>query len=176
MPKSQINIVSLANQLPRQKYPGLLIVIIILSTLIFNVWPQATDECEVLRVYDGDTITVNCQGNETKIRMYCIDTPEMGQTPWGKIARDHLRSVIGNRVKVISFEKDRYGRTVGEVYSGENNLNLMQVKTGQAAVYQAYCKNSEYMDAEQPAKNAKLGIWAKPGLQQTPWEWRKLKP
>ncbi|OQW94500.1 MAG: hypothetical protein BWK79_05730, partial [Beggiatoa sp. IS2] len=76
--------------------------------------------------------------------------------------------------KVVEINKDRYGRTVGEVFNGKVNLNLAQVQAGQAAVYEAYCKKlAEYKAAETPAKNAKKGIWATEGMQQTPWAWRK---
>lgn len=136
------------------------------------------DECEVLSVYDGDTLTLQCPKNpeKTKVRMYCIDTPEMKQEPWGKRARDHLRSIVGKNVRVVEINKDRYGRTVGEVYAGQVNLNVAQVEAGQAAVYDAYCKKpKEYKAAEERAKSAKKGIWASSGLQQTPWDWRKQK-
>jgi endonuclease YncB( thermonuclease family) len=71
--------------------------------------------------------------------------------------------------------KDRYGRIVGEVYNGEINLNLAQIQAGKAAVYEDYCKKTIYKEAEQHAKEAQLGIWAKPGIHQTPWKWRKSK-
>jgi endonuclease YncB( thermonuclease family) len=133
--------------------------------------------CEVLKVYDGDTMTLQCSGNpeKTSVRMHCIDTPEMAQKPWGTQARDHLRSIAGNTVKLVELDKDCYGRIVGEVYFGDVNLNLAQVKAGKAAVYGAYCKNPEYKAAEKEASDAKLGIWSEPGLHQTPWEWRRQK-
>ncbi len=106
--------------------------------------------------------------------MYCIDTPEMKQAPWGEKSRDHLREIIGKKVKVIEISKDRYGRVVGEVITADGkNLNMEQVKSGYAAVYDTYCKKPEYKPLEKRAKSAKLGIWAKPGIHQTPWEWRK---
>jgi endonuclease YncB( thermonuclease family) len=132
-------------------------------------------ECEVLSIYDGDTMTVQCLGNseKTKVRLYCIDTPERDQIPWGTEARDHLRSVTGKTVKLVEIDEDIYGRTVGEVYSDNINLNLAQVKAGKAAVYDAFCEKPEYQAAETEAKEAQLGIWAEACLHQTPWEWRK---
>ncbi len=131
--------------------------------------------CTILNIYDGDTMTLKCKGNadKIKVRMYCIDTPEIKQQPWGEKARDYLRGIAGEQVHLEAIDKDRYGRVVGEVYSGERNLNLEQVKAGQAAVYEDYCKKPEYKQVEATAKTAKLGIWAKAGLHQTPWEWRK---
>ena len=135
------------------------------------------DECKVIKVYDGDTMTLQCKGHtaKTKIRLYCIDAPEMKQKPWGTQARDYLRNLAGIMVKVIEIDKDRYGRIVGEVFRHGINLNLSQVKAGKVAVYDAYCQQAEYKRFEQQAQKAHLGIWAQPGFHQTPWTWRKQK-
>ncbi len=193
---------TLVKRLRRQKYPlAFIAVIVALSAIMDNCTNSnkpnssdsasnkpftsgsfsnksdrnSSDECQVLKIYDGDTMTLQCPNNpkKTRGRMYCIDTPEMKQKPWGTEARDYLRSITGKTVRLVQIDKDRYGRIVGEVYSGSINLNLAQVKAGKAAVYNAYCKKTEYRLAERPAKQAKLGIWSKRGLHQTPWQWRK---
>jgi endonuclease YncB( thermonuclease family) len=182
MNKKQIkSLISRFNRLHKQKYPMVVIIIIMVLSLLMSrdflriLFPIAPDECEVLKIHDGDTMTLQCSGKaeKTKVRLHCIDTPEMKQKPWGTQARDHLRSITANTVKLVAVDKDSYGRIVGEVHSGEINLNLAQVKAGKAAVYRTYCKKSEYKVAEKEAIAAKLGIWSEPGLHQTPWEWRK---
>lgn len=113
-----------------------------------------------------------------KLRLYCIDTPEMQQRPWGTESRDYLRQLTpsGTVVQVKGRKKDRYGRLIAEVYDTKGvSLNLKMVKDGQAAEYDKYCRQPEYRQAEQSAKAAGKGIWSKPGLQQTPWEWRARK-
>ncbi|OQW91381.1 MAG: hypothetical protein BWK79_17015 [Beggiatoa sp. IS2] len=184
--KQSQSIVSLITRSQWRKHSLPAIIAITLTTIIVSncdkdnkgdtsspIVENAT-ECEVLNVYDGDTITVKCPGqaDKTKVRFYCIDTPEMKQQPWGEQSRDYLRSIIGKTVHVVEINKDRYGRTVGEVYSGNVNLNLAQVEAGKAAVYDAYCKKPEYKIAEEQAKKAKKGIWSTSGLHQTPWKWR----
>lgn len=136
---------------------------------------SSSDLCEVKRVSDGDTLTVICASGEEKVRMYCIDTPEMKQEPWGQQARTQLQRYvdIGAQVRLERIEKDRYGRTVAEVYKGDKNLNLAQVEVGQAAVYTRFCKKPIYQQVEQKARAAGKGIWAESGLQQAPWQWRK---
>lgn len=129
--------------------------------------------CSVRNIYDGDTLTVLCDGREEKIRLYCIDAPEMGQQPWGRQSRDHLRRITPGQVTVRAVERDRYGRLVGEVLSGSRSLNLGMVEAGQAAVYDRYCDERRYGVAEQQARQAGSGVWAEPGLQQRPWEWRR---
>jgi endonuclease YncB( thermonuclease family) len=164
-----------SNSYPR-KFTALLIAVF--AIMFSGCDPADGKDCRVTKVYDGDTVTLKCPGEAdvTKVRLYCIDTPEMKQAPWGEVARDHLRAIIGKYVSVVAINKDRYGRVVGEVYTQDGkNLNMEQVKDGYAAVYDTYCKKPEYNSLETKAKAAKLGIWAKSGMHQTPWEWRKQK-
>ncbi len=81
-----------------------------------------------MRVVRGD--------EELKIRFCGIDAPEKKQK-LGIEARDHLRSLVelGNgELLLVPIEKDRYGRTVAEVYVQDRkdsaiNLNMqMQVR------------------------------------------------
>jgi len=132
--------------------------------------------CEVASIYDGDTMRVRCDGELIKIRLYCIDAPEMGQKPWGRESRDYLRSITPERVMMRPVTKDRYGRTVGELFASpeeSTSLNLALIETGQAAAYPKYCNESRYYQAQDKARSLGLGIWAKAGLQQRPWEWRR---
>jgi len=133
------------------------------------------EDCAVLSIYDGDTMTVRCDGEKIKVRLYCIDAPEMAQKPWGKMSRDHLRKTVERRVDIKIIDHDRYRRAVAEVSAGTVNLNLRQVNKGWAAVYDRYCKSIEYKQAERAAASSGLGIWGDRGLQQTPWIWRKNK-
>jgi endonuclease YncB( thermonuclease family) len=43
----------------------------------------------VLKIIDGDTIKVRINNNQIKIRLACIDAPEMSQT-WGIEAKEFL--------------------------------------------------------------------------------------
>lgn len=130
-----------------------------------------TDTCQVRRIYDGDTMTLNCNGRKVKTRLYCIDAPEMNQHPWGRQARDALRKITPKTVVLRTVDTDRYGRSVGEVFApgSDESLNLQLVKQGQAAVYWQYCKRPGYFWAEQQARSAGKGIWRQAGLQQRPW-------
>jgi len=131
--------------------------------------------CEVASIYDGDTMRVRCDGQLVKVRLYCIDAPEMGQKPWGRESRDYLRSITPERVLIRPVTKDRYGRTVGEVFPASDSgrsLGLVMVGAGQAAVYQRYCSAAGYRVAAADAEVRNVGIWSKTGLQRSPWAWR----
>ena len=78
--------------------------------------------CRVLNVHDGDTLRVRCglgsdRRSTHKVRLYCIDAPELAQAPWGRIAREHLRRLAGqDSVQIRVKDKDEYRRTVAEVW------------------------------------------------------------
>jgi endonuclease YncB( thermonuclease family) len=128
-------------------------------------------------IYDGDTATFDCSGEKTKVRFNCIDTPEMKQKHWGRFSRDYLRGLLplNARVKLDVKEKDRYGRSVADVYHNGQNINLMMVHSGHANVYRKYCKDNRFIKAAKEAESAGVGIWSEPGLHQTPWLWRRRK-
>jgi endonuclease YncB( thermonuclease family) len=133
-------------------------------------------------IYDGDTLRVVQGNDEQKIRFCGIDAPEKNQE-LGIEARDHLRSLveIGNgELLLIPIEKDKYGRTVAEVYVKDSkdtaiNLNVQMVRDGYAWHYEKYSGNcpirSEFAVAQELAQEEGLGIWN--GNPQPPWEWRK---
>lgn len=133
-------------------------------------------------IYDGDTLRlIDSKGQEIKVRLCGIDAPEIKQEG-GIEARDYLRSFLKNvtTVHLIEIEKDRYGRTVGEIFidrpDGEYHVNSEMVMKGLAWHYAQYsdnCPNREgLIRSEKIAKEDKAGIW-KSNNPTPPWEWRK---
>ena len=122
---------------------------------------------KVISITDGDTFKVRLRGQETTIRIACIDTPEMSDDPWGQRAKDALTGMlrIGSKVKLMEHDIDRYGRTVAEVYKGKGkNIGLSLVKKGFAEVYDEYayqCDEDKLIKFESKAKRKGKGIWAK---------------
>jgi endonuclease YncB( thermonuclease family) len=132
-------------------------------------------------VIDGDTLELVCGGEPVRVRLHCIDAPELGQGHWGRAAREHLRSLVPRTLIVLPKPtdlgyRDRFGRIVGELLSPDEsrrNLNLALVLSGQVAVYPKYCTEERYYWVEQVARRSRVGIWSTDGLQQTPWVWRR---
>lgn len=127
----------------------------------------------VTSVHDGDTITVG----STKIRLDSIDAPELAQT-YGKQSRDNLSSLVLNKHVTVYYAKlDKYGRTVGSVFT-DNCVyaNLQQVQTGSAWHYKQYqCEQpaslrSVFASAQSAAEVANLGLWAFNAT--APWVYR----
>ncbi len=138
-------------------------------------------EATVISTGDGDTLRVNLEGENTTIRLACIDAPETTQSPWGSQSRDRLQELLpkGQVVKLREIEQDRYGRTVAEVYVGTKSINLQMVEEGQAVVYRQYlnsCSDTQqlYLDAETKAQEQKLAFWNQDNPTM-PWDFRKQK-
>jgi endonuclease YncB( thermonuclease family) len=144
------------------------------TLLLSGCTPRDPALCRLDKVRDGDSLSVTCGNQRQEVRLYCIDAPELAQRPWGKQSRTALRRFTGQTIALKVQGKDRFGRLVAEVINADGtNLNLAQLKDGQAAMYRHYCKRNNYDAAEQSAQKAHRGIWSKPGQQQRPWEYRR---
>lgn len=130
--------------------------------------------CYVPRVMDGDTIIAQCSSGTLRVRLWGIDAPEKSQTPWGEQSRQYLSFLIDQKTVWLEVTgTDRYGRTVGRVYTAEGDAGLEMVSQGKDVVYRRYNSWWLYRDAQESAKTWKLGIWSEPGLQQDPAQWRQ---
>lgn len=134
---------------------------------------------QVVSTGDGDTLGLKQNGKTVTVRLGCIDAPESKQLPWGQQSATRLKQLLpaGQTVRLRVIASDRYGRTVGEVFVGNRNINLAMVKEGFAVVYNDYlsgCPTTKnlYLAAENQAKSQRLGFWnqAKPVM---PWDYRK---
>ena len=133
----------------------------------------ATLTGKVTRVSDGDTIWVtDNRGIRHKIRMDRIDAPESGQE-YGAEATAYLKRRIFDKTVQVDWEKhDRYGRVLGIVFLGKDDINLEMVKTGNAWHYSYHDQTAAFADAEKSARAAKLGLW-KANNPINPYEFRK---
>ncbi len=123
-------------------------------------------EGRVVGVSDGDTLTVlDAQKQTHKIRLLGIDAPEKAQA-FGQKSKESLSSLaFQKQVQVRSSKKDRYGRTVGQVFVGNVDVCLEQVKLGMAWHYKTYQREQtpedrvRYDRAESLAREQRVGLW-----------------
>jgi len=166
--------------------------LLLLCLVVASAGEGGRESCRITEVYDGDTVVVQCGwATEERVRLHCIDAPELGQKPWGERARDELAELLGGEfqsrqhggkaylqprralsVQMERIDTDNYGRTVAMLWRNGINLNLKLVQRGAVAVYSKYCQAAAFYDAEKAAKAARLGIWKGKGGQQRPWIWR----
>ena len=135
------------------------------------------------KVVDGDTIMVN----NIRIRLEGIDAPEAGQTcgrlllvSWacGAEATAALASLIeGKRVRCEPRGLDRFGRTLGVCFLGEQDVNAWMVRQGHAWAFVRYSRS--YVAVEAEARARRLGIWqgeATPAWEYRSQRWAKAEP
>ena len=117
-------------------------IIIILISLIsipfsaYGVLPTTI----IQSCYDGDTCTAI---DGEKIRLACIDTPELkgrrADLIPAKKARDFINDLLVNEeVYIKRITNDRYGRTVAELFKNDINIQELLVKKDLAKVYKKY--------------------------------------
>jgi endonuclease YncB( thermonuclease family) len=151
-----------------------------------NKTPDKTWRVKPGSVHDGDTFraVADVTNEEIKVRLACIDAPELEQAG-GVEARDYLRSMLTDNREIILMgaEKDQYGRSVVEVFAMtdtpglEVGVNGEMIMAGMAHYYEKDKRscpdNAEQYDfLEQEAISNKAGVWAN-GDAERPWDWRR---
>ena len=114
----------------------------LISFPITTVLPTVTIES----CYDGDTCTST---NGEKIRLACIDTPELSgpkaAPTTAKAAREYLNNLVaGQEISIRRITKDRYGRTVAELSKGSINIQKRLVRNGYAKTYERYANQCKW--------------------------------
>ena len=141
----------------------------------------------ITRIADGDTVTVSDGTSQKKIRFCGIDAPEKSQ-PLGAESKATLEKLLkgvdAQNVQIDEVERDRYGRSVSEVFIAHESeadsdkfVNAEMVRAGMAYVYRQYlksCPNASALElAEEEAKRSRRGVWS--GNYQTPWDYRRSR-
>ena len=144
----------------------------IVTLLLILISPLLAFNAKVIKISDGDTIVVLSGKEQTKVRLYGIDAPELKQ-PYGKKSKQFLANLIaGKVVEVEENGKDKYKRTIGTIYLNGADINAQMVANGYAWAYRKFSK--KYTAQESQAKKQRLGLW-QDKEPIPPWEWRKLR-
>jgi len=127
----------------------------------------------VVEFDDGDTIVVDMNGIEEKVRFIGIDTPETKDPRkpvqcFGKAASAFTMNLIGDQpVKLeadpTNTNRDRYGRLLRYIYLPDGTfVNLEIVKQGYGFAYVSFPvqKLEEFKAAQAEARAANRGLWA----------------
>ncbi|NLK43715.1 MAG: hypothetical protein GX300_04905, partial [Tissierellia bacterium] len=100
---------------------------IALLALIFGLINQNLNDGKyrVVRVVDGDTLIIEMEDKEERVRLIGVDTPESvhpdasKNVKAGKIASDFTKSRLEGKYIELEFdvqERDRYGRILAYVW------------------------------------------------------------
>ena len=128
-------------------------------------------DLSVKRVVDGDTVVLEKNGYEYKVRLIGVDTPESvhldknKNTKEGKIVSDFTKERLTGKKVDIEFDvkpQDKYGRYLVYLYVDGISYNEVLLEEGMARVMMISpnVKNKElYAQIEKRAKDKKIGIW-----------------
>ena len=149
--------------------------------LLLSIAPQsiaAMVPARIISTGDGDTLRANLNGVPTTIRLGCIDAPEKRQR-YGTESASRLAGLLprGTAIELRVMERDRYGRTVAEIYQGGRSINLQLIQEGAAVAYREYlskCDKPAFLKAESAAKSSRLGVWGQSPIC-LPKDFRKKK-
>ncbi|PWN68840.1 nuclease [Chryseobacterium phosphatilyticum] len=147
-----------------------------LVSLLFPLLTFSQTSGRVIKISDGDTITVLIDGNQQKkLRLAEVDCPEKGQ-PFGKNAKQFTANqVFGKTVNFIETNTDRYGRSIAKVYYDKDKyLSKELIKSGMGWWYFYYSKDPSLGKLQEKAQSEKTGLWQDVHAI-APWEYRKIK-
>ena len=117
------------------------IIFLVLSIFSLNqAYASTLPKVIIKSCYDGDTCTTT---KGEKIRLACIDTPELKGPKAKPIkamkSKDFLNNLVANKqISLKRITKDRYGRTVGELFKNGLNIQKMIVDNGYGKIYEKY--------------------------------------
>lgn len=115
--------------------------------LAFTVSLVALPKARTVKIVDGDTFDCVLAGDslKTRIRLWCVDTPERGQAGFYE-AKYRLGQLLErDSISLKLFGKDRFGRTLAEVYVSDTNVNQLLI-TEKLAVRWHGCRDSMYFE------------------------------
>ena len=91
----------------------------------------------VVRVIDGDTIIVGTN----RVRLAEIDAPEL-RDPGGATSKAALEGMVLHKTVTVTWtHRGRYRRIIGQVYLGDEWINLWLVEQGWGWVFERYASS-----------------------------------
>lgn len=153
---------------------------LIIASMLLTLPLFAVDSIGIVtNVTDGDTIHVQMNGKEEKIRILYIDTPEKyggaklekdakkagisanDEQKLGKLASGYASNFFhnGDKVVITSDKKDQYGRMLGSVTKNGVDYSTQIIKDGYSCIYKKVKYPKELEEILLSAKESKKGLW-----------------
>ncbi len=143
-------------------------------TQLEGMVPGGHIKAVVKRVVDGDTIRAEYRGEEYRVRLLCIDTPEsvkanVKEQPFGKQAAEKLEEMIQGKEVQLLFEKglwDNYDRLLAYVMLEDGSCaNAIMISEGfaRANSVKPNIVHRDYFNSLQAkAIEEERGLWSLP--------------
>lgn len=145
----------------------------IVANYSYNPSPTIPWEYLVKTVYDGDTFSIDFNGQTQKVRLLWIDAPESTNTRFwyiecfGKEAKNYLKDLIDDKKIYIYFDelwakKDTYWRWLAYADFQWSNINELLISNGFAFEYthnnQSYTKQNNFKNYQNLASQNKVWL------------------
>jgi len=151
-----------------------MIMYFLIATLICSTIDVAAERLTGVctGVVDGDTLTLDVDGQEITAHLAAIDAPELAQ-PYGPEARDFLATMaVDQTIQVMEVAKEPSGEIQAKTRIGERDPALALLEAGLAWHDTIHNNQENLAVAEIVARSSKLGLWSDPE-PVAPWLWRQ---
>lgn len=154
---------------------NIIVIGIILCFLLMNSFVLAGERIPVkyLKTSDGDTMRVELNGENVRVRFLGINTPEVSgedkvEEPFGNEALAYTKKKLDNAKKIeieydaVADHEDRFGRHLAWIWVDDKLFEIELLEQGLAKTYMLknnYQYASELKAAEEKAQKAKIGVW-----------------
>lgn len=157
-------------------------IVFIFLCLFININVFAEEiEVKLSKCVDGDTAKFIYKDEVITARFLAIDTPEsvhptIGEEPYGKEASNYTCSTLEKAEEIIlefdsnSDKTDKYDRYLVWVFVDGKLLQKQLISKGYAEVaylYDDYKYTDELENAQEKAKDKKVGIWSDEVVKET---------
>ncbi len=156
---------------------GILVIMLLVASMLYcaeneQAQQEKQSEYKVIKIFDGDTIVLDIDGVEERVRFIGMDTPEVafGKKPaeyFANEATKHLEEILSkHKITKLEYDvtrRDKYDRLLAYLFldNGEM-LNVKMVKDGYAYTY-TFPPNVKYekrfQNAMRYARENSLGLW-----------------
>ncbi len=128
----------------------------------------------VIKVTDGDTIHIEMNGKDEKVRLIGINTPETVDPRrtvecFGKEASERMKEIAGGKIVRLEYDdtqslRDAYDRLLAYVYLEDGQmLNRKMIAEGYAYEYtylEPYKYQNEFRQLQTLARTSERGLWS----------------
>ncbi len=129
---------------------------------------------KVIKVTDGDTLHIDYNGTDEKVRLIGINTPETTDPRkevecFGKEASDRMKGLVEGKIVRIEYDesqnlRDAYNRLLAYVYLEDGEMiNRKMIAEGYAYEYTymtPYKYQSEFKQVQNIARTSERGLWS----------------
>lgn len=116
--------------------------------------PNIKKKVYVIKVYDGDTITIVYENESDKkvykgsLRLRGIDAPEIrtknkNEKEIAQIAKNRLNTLVFNKyIRLEKIDYDKYGRILADIYVKNKNISDLLISERLGVKYDGGTKNT----------------------------------